>query len=293
MFDLSVWLFKPLIIQGQKLVLIPDVVGSIPVAEQHEYVEIEAASSTCPAIHARESDIDEVRERFPGLPAYGIWQTLIFSSLVGFDRTLQVLTTSADDGYYLFCEQGRAQYSGVYEAGFFAADTSFDLQDAYHIQFDADQLRVPQKPAKLAKELQESRQASIRKAWTGCVATCLALVLFSVGSDFALDEFYRVNQKDYSVKLATVKKLKKQLQELKASRLEVIPNNRKLIEKFAEIWAVDPLYAVEKPSSFEQHHFTVVLSQDDEQLMKKLPWIRWKYYPEGYWKGDFEFEGEG
>ena len=63
MLNLAEVINNPFKVEGQEIVLIPDVVGPVPVSEQHQYVELEPATNTCPAISVREADIEDIRER--------------------------------------------------------------------------------------------------------------------------------------------------------------------------------------------------------------------------------------
>lgn len=283
MLDIAQWLFKPIIVQQQKVVLIPDVVGPVPVSEQHEYVEIETAKNTCPAIYARENDIEQVRSRHADLPVFGIWQTLINSGLISFSKTLQVLTTSEFDGYYLFSDMGRAQYSGVYEAGFFAADTAFDLEEAEHIHFVSEHLIVPEQQAKLAMELQNERQSAFRKSWINCVFACAVLVVSGIGIDFGLHYFYQTETATYALKSSLLGNVRQGLEELQTTRVNEVPNDADLIKKLAELWAVDSAFSLTGQASFKNTHFEGVMTDKGYNPATKLPWLETTYDPAGRW----------
>ncbi|NIQ11393.1 MAG: hypothetical protein GWO08_16230, partial [Gammaproteobacteria bacterium] len=63
MSSLADYMKRPVTIEGQEVILVPDLVGPVPISEQHQYVESRSSTNTCPAIHVRETDIEEMRER--------------------------------------------------------------------------------------------------------------------------------------------------------------------------------------------------------------------------------------
>ena len=92
MDNLADLLKRPITIQGQEVLLVPDLVGPVPVSEQHQYVELETATNTCPSINVREADIEDMREEYPQLPVYGLWQMLVNSQCVPFRKALHVVS---------------------------------------------------------------------------------------------------------------------------------------------------------------------------------------------------------
>ena len=164
----------PLTIADQTVIIIPDMVGPVPIAEQHEYVETVKATNTCAAISMRESDIELARAEHPELAVYGLWQLLIHNQCLSLDTDLQIAPLNDQDGFYIVCETGRFQYSGNYEAGFFAADSRFNIATADKIQLTMNTLTLPQRPARLAREILESHRSKAMKTtlswcdWGGC-----------------------------------------------------------------------------------------------------------------------------
>ena len=143
---------------GKKIIILPDFIGALPIHEQHLYVEVVPSTNECPAIYIKEQDIEEAREKNVGVIIFGLWQILCESNLISFNRELQVIKLNDEDGYYLYCELGRAIFSGVYKAGFIAADADLELCDAYEINLSIDQLKLPANEAKLAKEMSFDRK---------------------------------------------------------------------------------------------------------------------------------------
>ena len=270
-------------IAGSDLVLIPDLVGPVPVSEQHQYVELEPASNTCPTISVREADIDEMRDEYPGIPVYGLWQILVASELVPLNKALNVVAQNEFDGYYLHCELGRAEFSGVYEAGFFAADSNFDLEEANKILPDFDQLQLPTREAKMASELQSERQLKVRRSWKNVEIAAIWSFIAGVGIDQALEFFYSQEHEKIQNKSAMLESIRSGLSELQTSRITEVPNNIDAIKLLAVVWATFPNLKTNGKPSFRDTVFNFRLEDEGFDPARKLRGAVSTYYPEGYW----------
>lgn len=283
MAALASLLKRPVNIQGRDVIIVPDLVGSVPISEQHQYVESASATNTCPTIHIREADIEEMRERHPGLPVFGLWHVLIHSGLVSFKRMLQVVPVGAEDGYYIHCDLGRAEYSGMYESGFFAADASFTLDEALELNPDVDQLVLPGNQAKLAVELRKERQLQQRQAWSTMALALVVIVASAFGTNFGLGKYYQLEQKRFDHKTRQLQSVRSGLDQLRTTRLTEVPNDTVAIDRIAAIWALDPNLQSKANQSFQQREMEFSLGnlQDDPKL--KLPWLQTRYDPRGTW----------
>jgi hypothetical protein len=274
---------KPIQVQGRDVVIVPDMVGPVPISEQHQYVESAPATNTCPTIHIREADIEEMRERHPGMPVYGLWHVLIHSGLVSFKRMLQVVPVGDDDGFYIHCDLGRAEYSGIYESGFFAADASFTLDEALVLNPTIDQLVMPVKPAKLAVELRRERQIQQRQAWSTMALAVVVIVSLGFGTNIGLGQYYQLEQSRLDKKNQQLMSVRSGLDQLRTTRLTEVPNDSVAIERIAALWALDPNLQSKGDQSFQNPtmEFTLGNLQDDPK--DKLPWLQSRYDPRGNW----------
>lgn len=288
MLDVSEWLFQPVWIEQQAVILVPDVVGPIPVAEQHNYVDIAPATQTTPGIAVREQDVEEMREQYPDLPVYGIWQVLIVSGLVSAQKTLQVLQTTAWDGYYLFSDMGRVQYSGVYEAGFFAADTSFSLPDAAPISFYAEQLLLPPAPARLACELHAERRQRIKRSWMSCGGCAVALIGLGIAIDLGLHFATHQQHEHYVLKSQLLANAEQGLNRLRTHRLEYVPDNAEAIQRLALLWSFDPEVSTQGVQSFSESRIQLRLADRGPSPVARFPWLSARQEPQGQWLVSFQ-----
>ena len=274
---------RPIMIGGRKVVLIPELVGTVPIKEQHEYVELEPATNVCPALNVREVDIEQVRDNFPGVPVYGMWQTLIQSGIVSFQYMLQVIPINQWDGYYLYSEVGRANYSGIYEAGFFAADTSFNLEDAHVVEASLDQLVLPEREAKLAKEMLSERRNTVRAAWGSALSVVAGILFFAFTVDLVLKEIYAHQYQTLESKSELLADVKSGLQELRNTRLTEVPNNTATLEKLAALWAMDNKIKSVGSNKIGNKVLRFKTSEMTENPENYLSWVKAKPLPSGSW----------
>ena len=287
MTPFSEYIQCPVTIGGERVVLIPDLVGPVPVAEQHQYVELVPATNTCPSISVRETDIEDVRERYPELPIFGLWQVLVESDVFSFRQPLHVVKINDLDGYYLACDLGRAEFSGVYEAGFFAADANFDLDDANEVNPDINQLNLPKVQAKLAAELRAERRVKTQRSWRNLAIACVWSCILAFGVDFVLGSYYSQEQQELQQKTAMLKTLQSGLNQLKTSRLTEVPNNIEAIKKLAAIWGTFPNIRSIGALSLSKREFQFRLTDEGFDPKEKLGWLTTTYKPEGFWVVSF------
>ena len=283
MASFAALLKRPIQVQGRDVVIVPDMVGPVPISEQHQYVESASATNTCPTIHIREADIEEMRERHPGVPVYGLWHVLIHSGLVSFKRMLQVVPVGDDDGFYIHCDLGRAEYSGIYESGFFAADASFTLDEALILNPAIDQLVMPAKPAKLAVELRQERQIQQRQAWSTMALAVVVIVSLGFGTNIGLGQYYQLEQSRLDKKNQQLMSVRSGLDQLRTTRLTEVPNDSVAIERIAAIWALDPNLQSKGDQSFQNSTMEFTLGDLQDDPKDKLTWLQSSYDPRGNW----------
>ena len=283
MVQLAEIINRPVTIGDRDVVLIPDLVGPVPVSEQHQYVELEPASNTCPSISVREADIEDIRDQFPELPVYGLWQVLVNSHVISFRQPLHVVKINEFDGYYLHCDLGRAEFSGVYEAGFFAADSNFDLEEANELAPALDELKLPPNEAKLAAELQAERRLKTQRSWKNLGIAGVWTVMLAIGIDFGLETFYNREQQKIQTKAAMLETLRSGLDQLRTSRLTEVPNNTDAIKKLAELWATFPDIRTDGRASFAESSFRFRIDDKGFDPADRFPGIKTRYEPQGYW----------
>lgn len=280
---------RPITIDGKDVVLMPDLVGVVPLSEQHLYVELQGAVNQTPAIHVNEIDIENVREKHPDMPIYGLWQTLLNSGAVSFRKSLQVVQASPMDGYYIHCDLGRAEFSGDYEAGFFAADAEFNLDDAAVISPSVGDLSLPANEAKLALELQAERKKRVRAAWSNSVASSVLVVILAVLTDFGFLQYYNYTHQEVMDKSAMRDYLQSGLESLKTSRITDVPNDRLKIEKIAEVWAYERELVTDGEQDFDQQQFSFLFPDRGADPKERVSWLNTEYLPKelGKWRVSF------
>ncbi|PCJ34055.1 MAG: hypothetical protein COA99_14995 [Moraxellaceae bacterium] len=277
------YLRRPVRILGEDVVFIPDIVGPVPLSEQHQYVELAPATNTCPAIHIRETDIEEIRESYPNTRVFGMWHTLINSGLVSYRKALQVVTLSPQDGYYIHCDLGRAEFSGDYEAGFFAADANFNLDEAAELDPDVDQLALPETEAQLASELLAKRKETVRSSWSHLLSVVMLVVFSFVGVDFLLDEVFSLESAELENKTELLQVIQSGLDKLKTTRLTEVPNDSKMIEAIADVWNTHLGMVTQSNQSFQQEELSFVVPDTGINPAEQFSSVSSEYNPKGEW----------
>ncbi len=283
MSDFSEYLRRPVRILGEDIVFIPDIVGPVPLSEQHQYVELAPATNTCPSINIRETDIEDIRESYPNTRVFGMWHTLINSGLVSYRKALQVVTITPQDGYYIHCDLGRAEFSGDYEAGFFAADANFSLDEATELSPDVSQLVLPDTEAQLAIELLAKRKDVVRKSWSHLATALTLLIVVSVSIDFALQEVYSLESEKVENKTALLQTIQSGLDKLKNTRLTEVPNDSVILERIAEVWSSNQYLSTEPNQSIQQKQVVFVIPDKGVNPAKQFDWVSSVYNPKGEW----------
>ena len=224
---------QPVVVDGQEVIIIQDIIGQVPVTEQHEYVEIAKATNTSASIQMREADIELARDRYPKRPVYGLWQVLMASGLVDVSAKLQVLAVNDYDGFYVHADTGRVLYSGNYDAGFFAADAGFKLSNAIPIVPELANLQLPPNSALLAREILAERRKVLRDGVFKFLAAAIAIIFVGFVTDFGLQIF---SERDYVLIVEKDEKLKKMTSDLRSlskNRLVSTPNQGVEIHRLA------------------------------------------------------------
>lgn len=284
---------RPIAVQGKDIIIIPDLVGPVPISEQHQYVESAGATNTCPAIHVRETDLEEMRERYPDYPVYGLWQLLINSGLVSFKRVLQIIPINSQDGYYIHCDLGRAEYSGIYESAFFAADAGFSLDEAKLIDADPDKIVLPTQEAKLASELSSERKLVTRKAWSYLVIMVFSLVAISFVMNFVLAKIYDRAHRQMESQSVVLHDLQAGLDRLRTSRLTEVPNNQMALERLAVLWSSHPQIETDGQQSLSEKQLALVIVSGKKNIVDQTtPWLFGRYDPKGFWKVNVQIKGD-
>lgn len=281
---------KPLQLEGVTVVLVPDIIGAVPVTEQHEYVEIAKATNTCAAIFMREADIEAVRQVYPKAQVFGLWQTLIASQKVDVSSTLQVVPMNSHDGYYVHADVGRVLYSGNYDAGFFAADTEFRLSNANVITADINDLVLPKTPACLAKEILFGRKKLYRGTLLQFGALAGILFIVALAIDLSLQFYNERRYASIAQKDQQISKLQSALQVLAKNRLVEVPDQSVALERLAMIMHDFAEVEISGPIQMKSSAIAITLSAAADPA-GLYPFVTSAVQPDGRWHVTIKLEG--
>lgn len=147
-------------IGGQRCVILRDVIAhKLPAVDEVVVLGNFAGNM----IYCALSELQRVRGQYPGVPAYGFWQTLACSDLVDKTHHLQAVYFDQDNGQYLYQDEIPAAFTGEIRSGRLipAAGYVLDSGAVRTITCDTKNLRLPEKAA-LSFEEYEHRRAARR-----------------------------------------------------------------------------------------------------------------------------------
>lgn len=245
----SVSLGKPAIINGQEVILIKDMVGIPNTGRDGEVYSIieERGADGRPAIYAAEEDILRLREHYPGVKVFGLWQLLFYNQKVKLGEEVIIFPVEEADGFYLIMEAGKdldnpanIAKSGEYINNYVVDYISYDLTKASRIEAEISELRLPPKEAYTRVELSNILKSENNKRWMAVGALCSLVLIASFAANYGLSTVYKSKMADYNTQQVLVDELNNRNETLRAERLLENPNDRSVLERIFKILEVYP-----------------------------------------------------
>lgn len=178
-------------IGGQSAVVIYDEIGESssfedglilqPMTAQHEHLWV------------REDVVRQSKTQFGGKPIYGLWQVLLSSGLIDLNHPVSVWRETEESGAFVYCEEGRALYSGRYTLNELPADVGFPFEEAKTVALprSGKGLKTPKASAQLVEDLNRQRRNRMVRLVGGTTAVCgvfiIAAVVVDMGAQSAHD----------------------------------------------------------------------------------------------------------
>ena len=189
-------------------------------------------------IYCALSELKRVRKQYPGVPAYGFWQTLACSGLIDKAQRLQVVYFDQANGQYLYQDDIPVAFTGEIRNGRLipAAGHVFDADTARVIVCDTENIRLPEK-ATLSFEEYEHRCSARRFRMAVQVATLVVCVGASLLIYNGKLQAHAAEQRQAHAALATrVESLEARKSYLRKTRVGNVPDQRGVLDdllKFA------------------------------------------------------------
>lgn len=275
---------KSIVIYGKKIIIVPDFVGELPAHEQYLYVEVMPATSDRPAIYIREQDILQAREKFPGTLVFGLWQIIFENDFISFSRDLQIIKINDDEGYYLYCENGKAMFSGIYKAGFIAADSDLELTDAFEISFSIDQVILPQASARLAVEIRSELKNFKKTSFLFLIAVGACFLFFGLFIDFSLSRFYGVKIEKHDLMKKNLDQVISEWNFMRAKKLADFPDDSMLMNRIASLWLIDKSFQTFNEQSFSKNEIKFTMKNWSKKYNDEVHWLDATLSSSGVWE---------
>lgn len=240
----------PIEIDGKEVIIFRDVIGTDALRtslENEIFTIVEPlASNGRPPIFIDEKELLRLRDSYPGIPVYGIWQLLFANDKVPLGNEVIIFPTGADRSLYIRLNPdldlelpSSIISSSEYFDGFAPELMDYDLQQATRISVFASELKLPDSPAYTRAEIHDRLRHVQQRRWVLTACLCLAVILCTAVINYAMYANYTSQLAVYKNKEAELLALNVRLDELKTRRLISHPNNGTEISRLVEVLSYD------------------------------------------------------
>ena len=222
---------RPIRIDSREVVLVDDLVLTPPAGALAErLVEIDSEDPGLP-LYVEQQQVDTLSELHPGLPLYGLWQTLIASGLVPQPGLYQVDTDSSPHpGRYLLRETNGA-YSGRIVDEILLDAFAPDKTTCTPVALDPslDSLRLPARPIQTLRHRQDQKVRARLQALVLAGIMALVSAFAGTAADRLLNHRHAQKQQQAEHLRRQTAQLQQELMQLGAGgRIEPIDQSLRL-----------------------------------------------------------------
>lgn len=242
----------PIEVDGQEIIIIRDVVGTdalVSSSENEIFTEVEAKGADGrPAIHIDENELHNLRDSYPGINVYGLWQILFANDLVPLGQSeVVVLSSGEGSGQYLqmkpksdWSDPANILKSSEFFDGHIADLFHDELDNATYLDVTIKALRLPLSPAFTRIELYEKQKHEHTKRWYVAASVCIVMAVAFGVYNYAMQSIYKINMAEYETKKIQGRDLEQRIAELLKERLQRIPDDSQTIKKVDELLSYEP-----------------------------------------------------
>ncbi|HEC1425407.1 TPA: hypothetical protein R1W95_002213 [Pseudomonas aeruginosa] len=241
---------KPITIGGEEVVVVRDVLGSLQAdkaSETFAIVEPRGADGR-PAIYVSENDLTRLRDDYPGMKVYGLWQILFYNDAVPLGAPLVTFPLSDSGGLYLLMDavadlnsRENIVSSGEYLNGYIPDNYDVDIKTASVIQVDLQRLKLPPQPAYTRIEQSEKLKAENKRRWFVVASLCGLIIVGAAASNYGLQTIYKSRMADYTTKKSLIDELDGRVRSLAAERLITRPDDSMMLSQLFHFFELYPL----------------------------------------------------
>ncbi|MBJ2215862.1 MULTISPECIES: hypothetical protein [Pseudomonas] len=286
---------RPVFIDGEEVVVVRDLVGTPQAGgkDTEVYSQVEGKGSDGrPPIYVAESDLGRLRESYPSINVYGLWQILFHNRAVEFGGRLITYKLNETGGMYLIMESGgdlndpsRIAHSGEYFDNYSVDFIENDLTAAINIEVDITTLRLPHQPAYTRLELTEKKKSETNRRWWVVAALCSLIVVAAGAANYYLSTIYQSRMADYSTKRTLIDELNSRVRTLSQERLIKRPDDAatlsqiyKLFELYPKTWT--PQIESDQKIGFKGEHLLITPKKADLDPSKYIRGVQTELQPD-------------
>lgn len=286
----------PIIIDGHEVIVFRDVIGteSLKSSRDTEVLTIvePAAHNGRPPIYIDESELLRIREAYPSLPVYGLWQLLFANDLVPLGNEVIVYPMGEDKGLFIrlnasldMNDPASIMASSEYIDNFISDHLEYNLRrDATRLSVQLEGLKLPQSPAFTRAELYEKQKAIQTRLWFVVGAISLLMLLGCGVLNYMLSARYDQQMALYATQTSELKALMVRMDELSAQRLVSRPDNSLSLTRLADVATYDPAVTTPKseidgipegyqPSISGAEHLLISSAGFIADISARYPWL--------------------
>jgi hypothetical protein len=293
----------PIEIDGKEVIIFRDVIGTESLRSGNDsevltIVEPEGADGR-PPIFIDEGWLIRLRDSYPGIPVYGLWQTLFANGKVPLGNEVIVYPLGETNGLYIRMNVDEDMESpksiltsSEYIDNFFPDLMEYNFENATRITVDLEDLKLPATPAYTRAEIFERNKQLEQRRWVYVGGFCLVIAIATAVVNYGLYTVHTMKMTSYANKQLELSTLQERLAELQAKRLLSYPNYSIPINRLTELASYDPRLQTPKAGqygiptegviySFDNQEHTLVSSEGfNLDLASKFAWLNAARTPE-------------
>ncbi|WP_121498440.1 hypothetical protein [Pseudomonas aeruginosa] len=241
---------KPITIGGEEVVVVRDVLGALQAdkaSETFAIVEPRGADGR-PAIYVSENDLSRLRDDYPGMKVYGLWQLLFHNHAVPLGAPLVTFPLSDSGGLYLLMDAvsdmnspENIVSSGEYLNGYIPDNYDVDIKTANVIQVDLQDLKLPPQPAYTRIEQSGKLKAENKRRWFVVASLCCLIIIGAAATNYGLQTIYKSRMADYTTKRTLIDELDGRVRSLAAERLITRPDDSAMLSQLFRFFELYPM----------------------------------------------------
>ncbi|MPQ69293.1 hypothetical protein [Pseudomonas sp. MWU12-2323] len=240
---------KPISIGGVEVVVVRDVVGVVHASKDSDTFSIVEPKGVDgrPAIYVSENDLTRLRDDYPGIKVYGLWQLMFYNNAVRLGAPLVTFPLTELGGLYLLMDgvsdnndPASIATSGEYINKFIPDNVDVDIGKANVINVEMSSLMLPPQPAYTRLELSEKFKAENKRRWLVVASLCGLIAVSAVAANYGLQTIYKSRMADYTTKRSLIDELKGRARSLSAERLISRPDDSMVVSRLYKLFELYP-----------------------------------------------------